>query len=78
VSQAPNNESQGRGSLGNAPAFDGTNGLTIRDWYIGQAVYGLLAAGHDPQHGARDIARAATAQADAIIAQIDKDEAGSA
>lgn len=54
------------------PAQEGVNaqahyGMTLRDWFAGQALAGLLASPAEPEFGASHFANAAYTAADAML-----------
>ena len=58
-----------KGWLGDSP---GDDGMTLRQWYAGQALAGTCA---DPnQTEAGEVARFAVSCADALIAELDKED----
>ena len=51
-------------------------GMTLRDWFAGMAMQGLLAADHDVQRSHEDIAGWAWTQADSMIVEKRRMEGG--
>lgn len=67
-------------SIGDLPAFprdhryDGHNGITLRQYYAGIAMQGVLASDVEQKLGSELVAKWAVSAAEHLIAELEKDQ----